>query len=77
MLREICRVSGLNYTEMVQIVEEDRIHRKYGVAAYKMTGKDPRIGELEAAGLRQLSDEQVRVIADMVQSFARGNRKLK
>jgi transcriptional regulator with XRE-family HTH domain len=75
MLKEICRALDLNFEDMRQLVEEDRMQRKYGDAVYKMVGKDPRIGELESAGLGQLTDEQVKVVANMVQTFARGNRK--
>ena len=42
-----------------------------------MIGKDPPIGELETAGLRHLTDERVKMVANMVQTFARGNRKVK
>ena len=77
MLKEICVTLKLDFDEMVQIVEEDRIQKKYGGAAYKMIGKDPRIGELETAGLRQLTDEQVKMVASMVQTLARGNRKVR
>lgn len=77
LLKLICKEIKLDYQEMLQIVEEDRIQKKYGDAVYKMVGKDPSIGVVEAAGLRELSKDEVKMVANFIQSLAKGRRKAK
>src|SRR6266852_3239905 len=55
MLRELCRVLGLNYEAMKDLVVEDQLANKYGDAGMRAIGKSPRVGQLESAGLNRLN----------------------
>lgn len=78
MLKEICRVLQLDSDEMAEIANEDRMLKKFGAKAVsKLTGKDPRMSVLEAAGLATLNKDELSMVADVISGLTNKQRKTK
>jgi hypothetical protein len=75
LLKEISKLLGLNIEAMQDLIAVDQIEKKYGKSGMKAIGKDPRVGQLESAGLGRLNKEQFNMVLNMVEGLSKGNRK--
>jgi len=68
-LKSICKMLGLDYGAMWQLVLSDKIQQKYGA----VPGKNPRFAELERL-LPNITEDQFQTLLGMVEGWAARNR---
>lgn len=74
ILKDICKLLDLDEEEMWKLVVSDKIQKKYGNLVTEMAGKEPRFVIVERL-LPKITDEQFNSMLDMLQGWAKRNRK--
>jgi transcriptional regulator with XRE-family HTH domain len=74
-LKEICRVLGLDFDEMIKLVVADKIEKRYGDIPVELAGKTPRFTKIERL-LPALTEEQFQTVVGILQDMDRRNRRL-
>lgn len=74
LLREMCRLLGMDIKKAEQAVAADRMERKYGQAGFSVMGRDPRLLDIEEM-LPQLSKPEWDMFVSQIRGFVHQKRK--
>ncbi len=72
-LRQICKVLGLNFSEMQKLMTQDKMEKRFGKNAYAMSSRDPRSAQFDQV-IPHLTDEQVEMLLTQGRALMRSNR---
>lgn len=73
-LNRICKITGLNATEMQELIIADKMELKYGGIPAKLAGKSARFTRIERL-LPNITDEQFQIVLGQLEGWDKNNRK--
>src|SRR5262249_4900906 len=73
LLKEICKVLGLDAHTMAGLVAKDKLEGRFGKHLYVALGHDPRAAQFEEL-VPHLSQEQVDLFLEQMRAEVRANR---
>jgi hypothetical protein len=76
LLKDICRVLGLNEEDMWRLVISDKLRDKYGEIPTELAGKSERMLKMERL-IDKLTPEQFKILHGMAEGLVNQNRRTK
>lgn len=74
LLKELCKMLNINYSEAQKAVTADKLERKYGKSVYTAIGSNPRFSDIEDV-LPTLTDTEWAMFVSQIRGFAQQKGK--